>query len=253
MEEVDACWDEPSVCDVRSRELYGDIYDYPKAIDNRTVTTIYNQWLLDITRMACGSYGVIHTINVANYYTGWWEHDPKEQWIRFVERYKTEEYDPVSQGSSLQDQLDFAKKLWFIDWYYRISRGDNIVLEIKSAIARGEYIYTGSKQIDWKATRASDDKVAVVGNGSAHIVEIDWYNNTYLFCRNSYGDKSYDWWYFYLKREDISCLFTIYAVKDHAWPERKDRIRDIVSEKKKTMRYGLKKVNGRNKIWQRPK
>lgn len=59
----------------------------------------------------------------------------------------------------MQSQLDFAtKKLW-INGYYKVAT----VEEMKEAINKRNFIYTGSKKIDWKKTRDSKDKVVVVG------------------------------------------------------------------------------------------
>jgi hypothetical protein len=56
MEEIDACWDEPSILDVKFTQLFGSDVILPDIIDYRGKTKTYNQFLQDETQMACGSY-----------------------------------------------------------------------------------------------------------------------------------------------------------------------------------------------------
>lgn len=61
--------------------------------------------------MACGSYGIQHCVNVCNFHTGGSIDDPQYLRKKFCDSHKTEEYDPYSQGSSLQDQQNYARRL----------------------------------------------------------------------------------------------------------------------------------------------
>ena len=86
----------------------------------------------------------------------------------------------MTQGSSLQDQMKFARKLGLIEATYKIPVGDwmimsdenkqKVINSIKTAIDKKHFILTGSKKIDWRKTRDSTDKVAVLGTGSPHII-----------------------------------------------------------------------------------
>jgi hypothetical protein len=205
--------------------------------------------------MACGSYWTRHIVNLSNKLTGGTIDDPRWLWNRFCIAYKTSEYDPEIQGSALQDQLAFARRLGLIDASYRISVSDIELAKtnIKIALKKWHFILTGSKKINWKATRASKDKVAVMGIGSAHIVAICWYNEQYLLIQQSSGDEGYDKGWMYLKWDDIGCLFSMYGVIDRGLPSTMQKIAQLIEEKKKTMWYWVKFINGRNKMWRRPK
>lgn len=261
--EVDACWDEPSVTDVKMFELFGSEDSLPSTIDHRGKTTTYNQFLQDTTKMACGSYWIRHIINLSNKLTGGTIDDPQWLWNRFCNAYTTSEYIPEKQGSSLQDQMKFARKLWLIEATYKIPVGDWMILSdenkqkvinsIKTAIDKKHFIYTGSRKIDWKKTRASKDKVAVIGTGSPHIIMGWGYNDKYLFIQQSSWDTGYDKGWMYLKWEDIGSLFSVYGVIDRAMPATLNKIARLIEEKKKHAVHDIRPLNGRNVLRWRPK
>lgn len=254
--EKDAARDEPSFTDIKARELFGDdMVSIKDEVDNRTITPIFNQGTLTETSMWCWSYGLRHLINVCNYHTGGWILDPKFLWKDFVDSHKTNLYDPVEQGSSLQDQLVYAnKKKTYIDWYYKLPKNDVELFkyEAKQAISKWHLLYSGAKTIDRQKTRDSKDKIAIFEKGSAHIFSIDGYNKDYLYCRNSYGDKAYDKWYFKIQRENAPSLFSVYAVIDSLTVERKEKIKEIVTNKKKHSIYTTRMVNWRPLLKWRP-
>lgn len=251
LEEIDACWDEPSGTDVTFWELFGSNFLFNDTVDNRTNTKIYNQHDQYETRMACGSYGIQHCINICNYHTWGSIDDPQYLWEKFCKSHKTKEYDPYSQGSSLQDQQNYARRLWMIDAYYKIPKTDieQACQKMCTSISQWELIYTGSKNINRKKTKESKDKVIVIGAWPAHIFMIDGYDypNKFFRVRNS------DWKHYKLKFDDIGSLFTIYGVIDKASTYWKDKIRAIVNQKKKNYVYEVRPLNGRQVLKWRPK
>jgi hypothetical protein len=159
--------------------------------------------------------------------------------------------------------MKFARKLGLIEATYKIPVGDwaimsdenkqKVINNIKTALSKGHFIYTGSKKIDWKKTRASKDKVAVIGIGSPHIIMGGGYNDKYLFIQQSSGDTGYDKGWMYLKWEDLGSLFSVYGIIDRAMPKTLKKIADLIAEKKKNAVYEVRPLNGRNVLRRRPK
>lgn len=204
--EINACWDEPSDKDfIREDVYFGTTTPTIKPIvDHRHIWTVYNQFINDDTKMACGSYWVIHADNINELL--WWgkEVNPRGHWLEFVRAHKTPRYDPIVKGSSLQAQLEFAVKTLVTGGYYKVSTKQ----EIMEWISKGYMGYTGSSNIDREGTKKSPDNVCVIKSGSpAHIVCFIGYDQEYLYIRNSWALK-----HMKLKREDIDQLFSIYII-----------------------------------------
>lgn len=254
--EQDACWDSPSNQDILYSDLMGSEWEYPERVLRWDKNTVYNQGLDPYTKMACGSYWIMHWVNIYNL-TDWEkEQDPIELWKLFVKAYKTDSYDPVVKGTSLQNQVDFATKQKHIAGYVRINKLDKN--EYKKNLSEWRVIYTGSSNINWKKTRDSKDKFAVIEKGAGHIVLIRGYWPKGLVIRNSYWPNYMDDWDFYLRWEDIGALFSCYVLidyKDNLRESLKNRILTIQREKAKTMVYEVR-VNpetGKKVLKRRPK
>lgn len=241
--EQDACWDTPSDKDILYSELMGA--ETQKTFPERGIwwndNTVYNQWLEPFTKMACGSYWTIHGVNIYNKLDGEYEIDPKDHRALFVKAYKTDSYDPVVKGSSLQNQVDFARKLNHIAGYTRI---DKLKKEdYMENLAEWRCILTGSSNINWKKTRDSADKFAVIEKWAGHIVLIRGYWPKGLVCRNSYWHNYMDDGDFYIRREDIGALFSCYALVDYKDPLFESLLKRIQAKNKKkaeTHWYGVK-------------
>lgn len=206
MEIINACWDEPKETDYIREDIYfGTTKTIIKEIvDHRKIWTVYNQFINDDTKMACGSYWVIHADNVNELLWGWKEVNPRWHWLEFVRVHKTNKYDPIVKGSSLQAQLDFAKNTEVTGWYYRVFTQE----EIMEWISKGFMWYTGSTNIDWEWTKHSIDNVCVIKKGSpAHIVCFVGYDKEHVYIRNSWALK-----HMKLKRDDLDELFSIYMI-----------------------------------------
>jgi len=204
--ETNACRDDPKDTDfIREDVYFGTTTPTIKDIvDHRKIWTVYNQFVNADTKMACGSYWVIHADNVNELLWGWKEVNPRWHRLEFVRVHKTPKYDPIVKGSSLQAQLDFAQKTGVIWGYYRVYTKE----ELQEWISKWMMWYTGSSNIDWEWTKSSPDNVCVIKSGSpAHIVCFIGYDKDYLYIRNSWALK-----HMKLKRDDLDKLFSIYIV-----------------------------------------
>lgn len=206
MEIPNACRDEPKETDYIREDIYfgATAPVIRDIVDHRRIWTVFNQFINEDTKMACGSYGVIHADNVNELL--WWGKEVNPRWHRleFVRVYKNKDYDPIVKGSKLQDQMDFAKDAKVTGWYYRVYTQQ----EIMEWLSKGFMWYTGSTFIDREATKKSPDNVCVIKKGSpAHIVCFIWYDQEHVYIRNSGALK-----HMKLKREDLDKLFSIYMI-----------------------------------------
>jgi len=206
MEIINACRDEPKETDF----IRDDVYFWTTTptikdiVDHRKIWTVYNQFINDDTKMACGSYGVIHADNVNELLGGGKEVNPRWHWLEFVRVHTTNKYDPLVKGSSLQNQLDFAVATKVIGGYYRVYNQ----LDIQEGIGKTFMWYTGSTNIDREATKSSPDNVCVIKSWSpAHIVCFIGYDADHVYIRNSWALK-----HMKLKWEDLDKLFSIYMI-----------------------------------------
>lgn len=206
MEIPNACWDEPKETDYIREDIYFGTTTpvIREIVDHRRIWTVYNQFINNDTKMACGSYWVIHADNVNELLVWGKEVNPRWHWLEFVRVYKTNKYDPIVKGSKLQDQMDFATNAKVIWGYYRVFTKE----EIMEWMSKGFMWYTGSTNINREWTKHSPDNVCVIKSGSpAHIVCFVGYDKDYLYIRNSWALK-----HMKLKRDDIDQLFSIYMI-----------------------------------------
>lgn len=206
MEIPNACWDEPKETDYIREDIYFGTTTpvIREIVDHRRIWTVYNQFINDDTKMACWSYGMIHADNVNELLVWGKEVNPRWHRLEFVRIYRTPKYDPIVKGSSLQDQMEFAKKTEVTGWYYRVYTQQ----EIMEWLSKWFMWYTGSTNIDWEATKKSPDNVCVIKSGSpAHIVCLIGYDKDYVYIRNSWALK-----HMKLKRDDLDQLFSIYII-----------------------------------------
>jgi hypothetical protein len=211
--EQDAGFDRPRTKDrfYRDLEYWGG--ETPAVVDLSSWVVIYNQWADDYTKMACGSYSQIHGTNTHNTYNvEGMTYDPYKHRELFVEKYKTDDYDPIEKWSSIQDQLDFQKKKSYITGRVKIFTAQ----ECEENLIKWRTIVTGSKKIDRKKTKTSAGNIAVIGTWAAHLVVIVWYdrNKELLRCMNSYWPNYMDNGFFYVKYSDIPSLYSMYALLD---------------------------------------
>lgn len=188
---------------------------------------IQNQWLKSITKMACGSFQIVHATNAMNI-EEWLllRISGERHWLQFVEEYAAKylkDYgkDPLEYGSILQDQLAFGRASGYIDSYYKVRGVD----QMESAIDRNQVISTGSNKISRKSTAKSPFYAVRTKNGSGHLFCIVGYNkiNRYFIAVNSYGTEKYDNWLFYIPYDMIDVLYSTYALVDKKDVRNKNR------------------------------
>lgn len=229
--EVQACRDSPKATDYKYADLMWEDIQIPERVF-RSWPTIQNQGADPITKMACGSYGIVHWTNIHNWLDkSGKQYDAKEYWKKFVEKHKNDEYNPITQGSSLQAQLDFAraKEQKMISGYVRLDKKNKEEYQIN--LAKKRCVYTWSMHIDRKKTRDSKDKFAVIGKGAWHIFVIVGYWKKWFVCQNSYWPTYMDDWYFYLYYEDLDALFSCYSMIDYKDYRTMDQWRQLLKER----------------------
>lgn len=256
--EIDACWDAPQSTDVQFdelSELFGDD-SIPEEIDHRYKTTTYNQWAQPETKMMCWPYGIRHIINLSNKLTGGTIDDPRRLANRFCNAFTTPTYNPIVSGTSLQDNMKFTRRLWLTEADYKIPVTSDIEQtkdKMMSAMSKWHFLFTGSGNIDWGKTRASKDKVAVIGSWAKHIICMIGGNKNHAIIQQSYGEQSYDKWYMYLRRDDVGALFSVYGIIDRAMPSTLLKIRNLINKKKKVSVPKWITMNGIPTLVRQPK
>lgn len=122
------------------------------------------------------------------------------------------------------DNIDLLYNKGYIAGYYWCKNQNAVDDSIESGFA----ISTGSKEIDWVATRANNN-VAVRGEGSAHLFTIlgkDDAKQCYI-AKDSAGENkwySMDKGYFYIPYDMFDTLYSCYALIDKGNQEIIDKI-----------------------------
>ena len=246
VEAIPSAWfDSPDTRDWLYEALSGSDYvaERPSYINLATGLPVQNQWDENNpdTSMACGSYGTAHCINSNNTLDDWdvfiWGNEYRARFLQFFKtKYEQLGINPIIEGSYKQDQLTLAIEDKYILAYARCVTIDDVL----ENLARGRAIQTGSKRINYKATKKTLDKVAVIGTWPAHLFAIVGYNESkeVLICMNSRWPNSLDEGFFYVRYEDIGALYTMHALFD--WDDQpvvdnaiKNRDKIIESAKKK--------------------
>lgn len=217
----DAGFDRPDKRDYIYEALFWIDYALtrPNYVNLAEGLSVQNQWEANIpsTSMACNGYWMAQWVNWNNTLDDWGVFVVgSELWKRFYdkynEQYKANWIDMLTEGSYKQDMLTFARDSEIIIAYFLCKSADDIC----ENLARGRAIHTGSKKIDWKATKLNAWKIAVIWTGAAHIFAIVGYDDSkkLFICMNSRGDKWADKGFFYLRYEDYDALYTSHALFD---------------------------------------
>lgn len=85
--------------------------------------------------------------------------------------------------------------------------------QIKQAIVDKKKVCTGSNSIDWSQT---NDIAVIKADSPGHAFSIDGYCKVGPIIRNSFGEDAHKNGYFIVKWEDLSALFTCYALLDES-------------------------------------
>jgi len=153
----------------------------------------------------CVYYGWSSWANITNEYA--WNSIEDITWNDLCKKAVDLLYLDPDKWSSLQNWRKLLKDDKYIEWYYKV-----VWLEVmKQSLSNRQIIYTWSNQIARK--KMLDDNIVVKWESYWHCFIIVGYDDDkwYFICQNSYWNEKYDKWYFYLKYEDISLLFTCYA------------------------------------------
>lgn len=103
------------------------------------------------------------------------------------------------------DAIKLAKKLWIIDWYYRVKTNE----EIKSALYKWHTVVSWSTKINWKKLHSTNYVVTESSSWSWHFYYINWWDKNFTYykfkwvftCPNSYWENYWDKWMFYIPFE----------------------------------------------------
>lgn len=188
-----------------------------KASWDRNIMKVYNQFDQASTYKACGSYSlwVIYNWNNIHEYAKHWidfeQENPKNKWLSFQ---ASRGYPNI--GSSLQENMNFYRKMWWIDATARI----DTLQGMKNALKNWAFIYTGSSKCS--RPKASQQKRFVYDtNWAPHAFSIiaDEPATREFIAINSFWVSRWDKWYFAIPYSDIEHLFTRYAIidKDDTW------------------------------------
>lgn len=109
-------------------------------------------------------------------------------------------------GAYLKDAVKCAKDLGYINGWTLASGLESI----KKALFNDKPIVVWSNTIDWKKTRLNK-AVVVKWSSYWHAFLIVGYDDNFewwvIICENSYWDKAFDNWRFYIKYSDIDVLY----------------------------------------------
>jgi len=220
--------DKPDVRDRQRRDLFGAVKDLPSQMFLPIWIDVQDQSKHKDTKMACNIYSFWQIENIFNKNS---DFDCRNHWINgfipFVkDKYSKLWVDPLTDWSWKQDWMKYMKSKGFFDGYVLCSSAQ----EIKEAIASGNSVQTGSKQINWTKTKKNNN-IAFWWGGSGHFFSIVWYDDRkgWFICINSYWENKYDKGYFYIKYSDFDLLYSAHEVIDKInltpWQLKKQKIR----------------------------
>ncbi len=173
--------------------------------------TIQNQWAQDITRMACGQYGLVHIINAQDRIANAINKTPKFA-IQAIDCWRDILlWNPNAEfvGSTLQSNLEWHRKKGNITGYATLETKEQCM----QAIDMNCYIYTWSQTGDWEYVRDKHEyRLRTDGKIVGHITCYWKYDKDYVWGINSYwiwnGLFKVPWDIF------LNHYFTKYAVLD---------------------------------------
>ena len=160
---------------------------------------MYDQNKDVLTRFACTVYWSTHTAHSTQNRDFI---DPKEETKRAIAKWWL---DP-SRWWSLHDVVQHFHTNGLVKGYAKVEKTE---YAIKEALFAWYSIVTGSRHIDWAATRRNW-WYAVFGGASWHLFSVDWRKDGHVICRNSRSSLPE----FYVKRKDLNKLYTLIAFTD---------------------------------------
>lgn len=201
-----------------------------KLIDERGISPFQDQYA-EWNPSACGSYSASISTNAMNADEGTYGSSPETSswWKDFWKILLDAGLASTVWGSYQIDNINLLEQKGYIAGKYWCKNQN----AVDDAIDSGFAISTGSKEIDWVATRANNN-IAVRWEGSAHLFTIlgkDDSKQCYIAKDSGGRDKWYsmDKWYFYIPYDMFDTLYTCYALIDK-WNQ--DVIDKIHADKK---------------------
>lgn len=172
---------------------------------------VWNQNANNDTLTWCSAYWLTYIYNwnqLMEFAKEWIEfeqEDPRWKWLAF----QSERWYP-NAWASLQEMMTFFKNRWLIDWFVKCKTAQ----ECKNALSNWFGIYTWSNKCNWKST-SKEKKFVYDINWAAHCFAVVDFDDNWLIAINSFWDKWWDNWYFYIPDEDYKYIFSTYAIVDH--------------------------------------
>lgn len=186
--------------DIFKEEMAGQELPTSFILDN---VDYQNQWLDEITKMACVYYSSWHGSNEENFQE-WSEVriDNKELAIEAIKLWRLD----LARWAAVSDWPRTIRDLWYISWWAMIED----ISWAKASIFNKRPIVVWSNKINWNYW----DKAPFVlkwPSGSGHAILIIWYDDNLewgcFIIKNSYWTEKNDWGKFYLRYVDFWLLF----------------------------------------------
>lgn len=203
-----------------------------------------NQWLTEETKYMCTAFSTTSWINEMKHKR---LNPDRYEWTT-LGRYMISKnrLDP-KVGAYLKDAVLSAKELWYIDWWTLASTLESI----KKALYNDKCIVVWSNTINRKETRLNKS-IVVKGKSYWHAFLIVGYDDNFegwvLICENSYGDKAYDNWRFYIKYSDYDVLYYSKFVL-HIDDTNFKKLNELLEESKKFNYKDFYDRNIKHKTW----
>lgn len=157
------------------------------------LSKVYNQW----KEWACVVYSLVWCCDAL-----WVYLDP----LKIVEETRSKMWYWLRP----QAWLKHFVRMGYIKWYTPV----NSWFRIKQAIDKWHPIMCTSQKIDFTATNKSKDKITIFDDTKTtrHNWFIRWYRDGMFICRNSYGEKWWDKWDFYLPLKYRTKVWQMYEI-----------------------------------------
>lgn len=206
--------------------------------------TLFNQWL----KPYCTRYWLRHIINAQNI------NEYIDNWLEYIQVNPDTDRETWSKIKTIQSSMSDARKRWDIEMNFIIKKDSNMIANIRDALSKGMYIFTGSNNWYWSRIKRTFNYEIIpwrtdIWHAFAIIEDIP--EKQQFKAVNSYWTKRADWWYFYIDYDMIPWLYTLNAIKDKVDTDKFNRIKN--RENAKEIVRILKKMNYNWADWTRCK
>ena len=204
------CEDIPDKRDYLFSEYINGYAEWKSSKRPHKDVTVYNQGKTP----ACTRYAITHISNWQNI------NEYKNRWETYNQINPMDIWNKWNKVKTLQAWLSTMKTNGLIEWYTMVEMRDKkkMLIEMKQAIDIWKWIYTGSPNWDWYATKRTwRHTIRKDGKFVWHAWSIiDYDDERKVFrCINSRGPNRWIWkWYFVLPYNDINKIYNKYAIID---------------------------------------